>query len=388
MKTLDTEPRLEPLHCIIGFGRIGSVTARLLKQRGIRVRVYDVSERHVEAARREGFEARLVDITSEAAAARIAAECDVAATALPSRVAEEAIPLLIDNGIPAIVDVSYVRDPLALRDPATKKNVKLFVDAGFAPGLSNILVGHASTYMDRVREIFIYVGGISASPSALLGLVASWSVEDLLEEYTRKARAIVSGRKVLLDPIEDAKRVELPGIGVFDAMPTDGLRTLLESYSEVTNMVEYTLRYPGHVELLKTLRDIGLLEAKPISIAGCSLEPRRLLAHLLEERLERRGDRIILRVEVYGEKGGLETTVSYTLTAYAGKGQAAETVLALATGAVHAFTARLAGEGYGHPGVVKPEELGYDEKVFSELTSYLRGLGLVVREERTFRRSL
>ncbi len=383
--TLDTDRTAKEVHaelttfCIVGFGRIGSTTARLLTLQGIKPVVFDGSEHGVSMARRMGLEAHLIDATSERGAARIASTCDVVSTALPSTVAEKAIPLLTRHGLGTIVDVSYVRDPMAFRKEALKHHVKVFVDMGLAPGLSNILAAHAASDLDRVTDIVMYVGGLSADPNVPLGLVASWSMVDLIEEYTRPARALVNGKMVTLNPIDDAKRVELPGLGVFDAMPTDGLRTLLETYSNVSNMVEYTVRYPGHVETLRILRRLGLLDSGSVGIRGCSLEPRELLAHLLEERLPKTKDRVILVVEVKGVKSSTIVKRSYILDEML-ESEYAPTTLALLTSAIHSFATVIASEGFGHPGVVKPEELGMDDSVFGRLLSYLKTLGVSLKE--------
>ena len=372
--------------CVVGFGRIGVVTATLLRRMSFAVTVFDTSERRVEEARRRGLDAHLVDVTSSAGAARVAAECDVVATALPSSVAEQSIPRLLEAGATTVVDVSYVRDPLGFRDLAVKVNARLFVDMGFAPGLSNMFAAYAASRLDSVDEVVIYVGGLAAEPASPLGLVASWSTEDLVEEYLRGARAIIDGRQVTLSPIDDATTVELPGLGRFDALPTDGLRTLLTSI-RARRMVEYTLRYPGHVESLKLLRALGLLSRRTISVGSCTIEGGRLLARLLEEALPKRDDRVILVVRVTGSEGSFTASYTYTVDA-SGRPREADTMMSLVTGAVHAYAVRLAAEGYGHPGIVKPEEIGFDEKAFRALLSYLAGLGVRVREEKTVSRLL
>ncbi|ABM79978.1 saccharopine dehydrogenase family protein [Hyperthermus butylicus] len=344
--------------CLVGYGRIGRITARILAEKGFPPIVYDSSRYRVELARRDGFESHLADSTNPHVASHIASSCEAILTALPGRIAERVITLLVEYKAPLIVDVSFVRDPLAFHSRALENRIKLFVDAGFAPGLSNMLVAHGARGLDSAVEAIVYVGGISAEAEREpLGLVASWSTMDLLEEYSRPARAKLRGRLVELDPIDDAVEVELPGLGRFDAMPTDGLRTLLTSYPSIETLVEYTLRYPGHVNVLKTLKRLGLLDNKPHVIAGCSVAPRELLARLLEEILPKQDDRIVLHVTVKGIANNKRVERVYTIDVKQRDLDIDYPVLAYATSIVHAWTAMQALRGWGHPGVNTPEEL-------------------------------
>ena len=357
--------------CVVGYGRVGRVTASALREMGHGVLVFDASARNVEEARRAGFEAELADVESKTGAMEVASRCSVIATALPSRVAERAIPVLLDAGAGVVVDVSYVRDPMAFRVLAEEAGASLYVDMGVAPGLSNILVAHSAGNMDRVERAIIHVGGVSEKPDPL-GIVASWNMWDLVEEYTRPARARVNGAPATLDPIADATRVEVPGAGVFDAMPTDGLRTLLHTLDAAT-LVEYTLRYPGHVELLRSLRRLGLLDARSLVVEGCSLQPRAVLAKLLEEKLPRGGDRLVLYTLVEGVKGSAGKRTEYIVDVSQGELGSETPVLTLVTGLVHAWAATVAAqEGRGR-GLVAPEALA---PRLPELLRHLAGHGV------------
>ncbi len=377
-----------PAYCVVGFGRVGSASARLLEQlHGIKPIIFDADARAVDRAQKLGFEAYLADVSEPRAASRVARSCDIVGTALPSRVAEQALVNLVRSGALAIVDVSYIRDPLKLRELLGTGRTKVFVDAGLAPGLSNMLAAYASSELEEVEAIRVYVGGIAAEPGGPLGIVASWSVEDLLEEYTRPAKAIIDGKVVELDPIHDATRVELPDLGVFEAMPTDGLRTLLETFGgKVKEMIEYTLRYPGHVDALKLLKSLELLGERSVTVHGCAVVARDFTAALLESVLPRGRDRVVLRVQVEGRAGGAEVSLAYTINySHASDGTS---TLALLTGAVHSFVMVLAGEGYGRPGLNKPEEIGFDRSAFVRLLALLKRLGVTITEERRLARSL
>ncbi|MET1128335.1 MAG: saccharopine dehydrogenase C-terminal domain-containing protein [Thermoproteota archaeon] len=361
--------------CLVGFGRVGSLTAQLLVELGHTVVAYDSSSSRREEAESLGIEYHLASAINERLAARLASECDAIATALPSRAAEQALPLLLSKSPSVVVDVSYVRDPLSYRELAEERGVRLYVDAGVAPGLSNVLAARAAREAGRASEVTVYVGGISADPSAPLGLVASWSMADLLEEYTRKARARVNGSPAELDPIYDATRVEIPGLGAFDAMPTDGLRTLLESLRDVPTLVEYTLRYPGHVEIIRQLHELGLLSDHPYVVEGASMSPRALFSKILEEKLPRTGDRLVMYVEARGRRGSGSVEVGYLLDAtQEGLGLSAP-VLSYATALMHAWTVDRALRAGGEAGVYPPERF---EPHAEELVEFYRRKGIQI----------
>ena len=45
--------------------------------------------------------------------------------------------------------------------------------------------------------------------------------------------------------------MEIARIGTLEAFNTDGLRSLLVTMRQVPNMAEKTLRYPGHIDLVR-----------------------------------------------------------------------------------------------------------------------------------------
>lgn len=366
--------------CLVGYGRVGRVTGRELRRRGYEVQVYDANRANVLRAREEGFPATLADVASSRAARDIASSCSAVATALPGLAAMPVIESLVEAGAGLVVDVSYLPDPFGLRRVAEKYGASIVVDAGLAPGLSNILLYHSARSVKNPVEALIYVGGLAADPEkAPLGLVASWNIMDLLEEYTRPARARVGGVQAELDPVADATTVEVPGAGVFEALPTDGLRTLLETLQEPRTMVEYTLRYPGHVETLRSLRVLGLLEERSYVAEGCAASPRRLLAKLLEERLPAEGDRVVLYTRVVGAGGFVSGLEFYLDVSQEELGLRGVTALAFLTGFMHAWFVDRALRGGVPAGVVPPEALHGDAL---SLVGELRGRGVPVSRRR------
>jgi saccharopine dehydrogenase-like NADP-dependent oxidoreductase len=100
----------------------------------------------------------------------------------------------------------------------------------------------------------IRVGGIAASRRE--DYVATWSLEDLIEEYTRPARIRAAGRVKSAPALSGLEVVHVPGVGGLEAFLSDGLRTLLRTVP-ARDMVEKTLRWPGHTERMRALDALG-----------------------------------------------------------------------------------------------------------------------------------
>jgi len=368
---------------VLGVGNIGFPAALDLRERGYHVVLADASPRRLkELSGKYGFDSVVVNALSPTALFDLADEADLVVVALPGGVAFRALANLLDAGVRRVVDVSFFpEDPFLLEREAGRRGAVLVVDAGVAPGLSNILVARSVAELGEPPHVRVYVGGLSADESAPLGLAHTWNLEDLVDEYVRPARAIQGGRIVERDPLDDSAVVSLPGLGLFEAMPTDGLRTLLRTMrGKVRSLAEYTLRYPGHVEKMKFLRALGLLSNARVAAGGCSVEAKKVLAKLLEGALRGyRRDRVVLMTEAYAGGRG----VAYVLDERYDS-EREMTAMAKVTSSVLASLAEMVASGeLSKAGVVPPEVVGEDEALFRRFADLLSK-----REVRLERREL
>ena len=101
-------------------------------------------------------------------------------------------------------------------------------------------------------------------------------------------------------------RFDLPGVGTLEAFLTDGLRTVLSTV-KARNLREQTLRWPGHAEKMRLLRDSGFLGDIPIEAGGTRVAPRAVAEALLFsmwKRPEGEEEFTVLRVETRGSRAG------------------------------------------------------------------------------------
>jgi saccharopine dehydrogenase-like NADP-dependent oxidoreductase len=215
-----------------------------------------------------------------------------------------------------LVDVSYMpKNPLTLNHKAKKAEITIIPDCGLAPGISNILVGHAAKKLERVQTVHIMVGGLPEKPIPPLGYIITWSPENLIDEYVRKAKIVKDGKKTEVEALSGLEEVEFPKLGALEAFYTDGLRTLPETIKNAKEMWEKTLRYPGHAEKIKLLKALGFFEERKIDVEDVSVSPRRLTVRLLKEKLLKPEirDIVALKAEICGVKNRKQRCYVYHL---------------------------------------------------------------------------
>jgi saccharopine dehydrogenase-like NADP-dependent oxidoreductase len=243
------------------------------------------------------------DCSDPEAIARHLREHDLGVGALPSRLGLGAMQAAIAARRP-LVDVSFTaEDPLALDGEARAAGVTIAPDCGLAPGLSNLLLGRAVSAHGTPREATIMVGGVAEDPSRPYGYVVTWSLDDLMEEYTRPARIVRDGRETTVPVFSGLARVTVEGVGEMEAFYSDGLRTLIHTLPGVREMGEMTLRWPGHVAAIGPHLAAGTLREE--LRARCTLDPPRdLVALVVRVRHDGRSQEVTM-VDRYDTATGL-----------------------------------------------------------------------------------
>ncbi|MFP4150196.1 MAG: saccharopine dehydrogenase family protein, partial [Nitriliruptoraceae bacterium] len=333
---------------VLGAGVQGQVVARALERRGALVRLADL----VPPPGGVALDAR--DAAAVAAAAR---GCDVAVTSLPATIGTVALPALLAAGVPT-VDTSFALDlPFHLDADARRAGVPVIVDLGIAPGLSHLLAAALVRELGQVDLLRILVGGMPLVAPAGLHHAVYFHVHDLLDEYLRPARVRREGREVTVDPLAESSRWVDGEVGVLEAAPSDGLRSLLASFPDVAVMEELTLRVPGHLAVMRQLRELGLLDP----------EAREATAGSLERRFPGADHPDRLLMEVQAASGGQAR--AFRVHVLHGDGLTAMSRATACTAAAGAVV--LAAGGFDVPGVHAPEALGVDatEAVLAELAT-------------------
>jgi saccharopine dehydrogenase-like NADP-dependent oxidoreductase len=193
----------------------------------------------------------------------------------------------------------------------------------------------------------------------------------------------MAGKVVIRPALADPELIDFAGVGTLEAFATDGLRTLLR-LRDIPEMVEKTLRYPGHRELMLALRESGFLGLEPIAVGAVSVVPRELVARLLFPlwQLEDGEDELtVMRLEVEGRTGdGRRLRVRYELLDRFDRATGT-TSMARTTGYTATAMVRLLAAGhYRAPGIAPPELVGRKPGCFRFLLDDLAERGVVLRE--------
>lgn len=371
---------------LLGAGRVGAAMARdLAGDDGTHLAVADASSEALSAL--EGLpDTTLVhtDATDDDELDLLLSGRDLVVNALPGGVGFRTLRRLVDAGR-RVVDISFFpEDPHELEDAARRNGAVVVVDAGVAPGLSNLLLGRLHAELDRVDSFSCLVGGLPTEPVGPYGYRATFSPADVIAEYVRPARVRRGGELVELDALTELEEVDVPGVGRLEAFLTDGLRTLLRSFPDVPDMVEKTLRWPGHATAMRALRDAGFFRRDWIDVEDTRVRPLDLAVRLLGEAWRWQGgerDVTVLRVRVRGERDGRGVHALYTLLDRHDEATGTSS-MARTTGYTCTAVARILRDGrWSRPGIAAPERLGADESLFRYVLHELAVRGVTLEVE-------
>jgi saccharopine dehydrogenase-like NADP-dependent oxidoreductase len=239
-----------------------------------------------------------------------------------------------------------------------------------------------SSLLDSIENFVCLVGGLPVERSWPYEYKAPFSPIDVIEEYTRPARLVKDGKVVELPALTEPEYVEFSGIGTLEAFNTDGLRSLLKTI-KAKNMSEKTMRYPGHIDKMKVLRETGFFSYEPIKVGSAMIRPIDLTTKLLFPMwsfAEGEADMTVMKVIVEGTKGGRKVKHTFDLLDWA---DAENNVSSMArtTGYTATAVARLLIKGgIKKKGVLPLELVGKDLGSYLFIMSELGKRGVVFEE--------
>jgi saccharopine dehydrogenase-like NADP-dependent oxidoreductase len=265
-----------------------------------------------------------------------------------------------------------------LDDLAKVNKVVAVMDCGVAPGMDNIILGYHNRQM-KVESFECLVGGLPVVRTWPYEYKAPFSPIDVIAEYTRPARFVRGGEVVIRPALSDPDLLQFQEVGTLEAFNSDGLRSLIKTMN-VPNMIERTLRYPGHINYMMMLRETGFFSEDPVTINGHQVKPIDVTAKMLfpKWKLEEGEEEFtIMRVTVKGTKDGQEKQFIYDLLDRHDK-KTNTSSMSRTTGYTCTAVARLVIENkYNRVGISPPEYIGEDAQCFNNLLSYLKDRNVI-----------
>ena len=372
---------------ILGGGMIGSAMAMDISRRG----QAEVTVADLRADVRErieslyGVKTVAADLSRPEAITELVAPYDLVLGALPSVLGYQTLEAVIAAG-KDYCDISFMpENALELDARARERGVCAVVDCGVAPGVSNIMAGFAAARLAPFESLEIYVGGLPRVRRWPFDYKAGFAPFDVIEEYTRPARIVEHGRVVVREALSEPERMDFPGVGTLEAFNTDGLRSLVHTL-DVPFMKEKTLRYPGHIELMRAFRELGLFSKEPLAVGEATVRPLDVTAALLFPKWtfdDGEADLTVLRVVACGLEEGRPTRYDWDLLDRYDPETGLRS-MSRTTAFPAAIMAGLMLEGaFRRPGVHAPESVGREPGLLDRVLTELGARGVVCHQSVT-----
>jgi len=257
---------------------------------------------------------------------------DVVIDLLPVNFVDKIAQSAVNHGL-NLVNTCYTSQFLkTLADEAENKGIIILPEFGFDPGIDLVILGEARKGLENIELINSYGAGIPEAEACNnpLNYKVTWTFEGVLRSYFRKGILIKDGKIVeikeneMFHP-ENIHEVEIEGVGKLEAIPNGdavkyleiiGIKKDSKEYSLINEMGRYSMRWPGHSSLWKTLVDLHFLDNEPITINNIEVNRREFLTKIIEPHIilePHERDLAILRVELIGMKDGKKKRIIYDM---------------------------------------------------------------------------
>src|SRR5215203_6485456 len=282
---------------VLGAGLQGSACAYDLLQNPevSQVRLADLRLDHLPEFLKPLTGPRLIpttlDVRDREAVLAVMRESDAVMSAIPYYLNLQLAELAVEAGahfcdLGGNTEIVFQQKSLAER--AAAKSLTIVPDCGVAPGMVNILAEYGIRQLDSVRSVRIYVGGLPQDPEPPLNYQVVYSLEGVLDYYTTLSWVVRDGKQVQVKALSEREPVHFEApVGELEAFHTaGGLSTMAARYEGKIPTMEYkTLRYPGHAEVMETIRELGLLDLEPVDVKGIKVAPRDVFLTVVGPKL-------------------------------------------------------------------------------------------------------
>ena len=364
---------------VLGAGMVGSAMAiDLAKKHHVTISDIssDVLSRVVE--KEPSLKTEILDVTDTKDLALKIKDADLVLSAVPGFLGFETLKNIILQRKNTI-DISFFpENALELNQLALENNVTAIVDCGVAPGMDNVILG----YYNQTHDLDFFeclVGGLPKVKKWPFCYKAPFSPVDVIEEYTRPARYIENGELIVRPPLTDCEFVEFDKVGTLESFNSDGLRSIIHTMPHIKNMKEKTLRYPGHVEYIRVLKESGFFHDEPIFVNGQSALDVTSKILFKEWKLNENEEELtVMRVTIEGVNKATKHRENISFDLYdefdheTKISSMARTTGYTATAAVNMYLDGLVSK----KGILPPELVGSDKLCYDYFFSYLEERGV------------
>lgn len=361
---------------VLGAGMVGSAIAIDLAGNH-EVTLADLSENRLAVVKNKCSQLQTLQLnaTDKSKLQNAIKSFDLVICAVPGFIGFETLRSIIEAK-KNVVDISFFpENSLDLNQLAKDNGVTAIVDCGVAPGMDNIILGYYNEKL-KLTDFECLVGGLPKVKKWPFCYKAPFSPVDVIEEYTRPARYVENGNVIVREPLTDCEFLEFDNVGTLESFNSDGLRSIIFTMPHIKNMKEKTLRYPGHVEYVRVLKESGFFKKEKINVNGVEVSPLEFTSKILfaEWKLEDAEEEItVMRVTLKGInlKGDKEQIVINLHDEYCKETETSS--MARTTGYTANAVANMFLEGlFTDTGVFPPELIGKHEQCYNYIINYLQ----------------
>jgi saccharopine dehydrogenase-like NADP-dependent oxidoreductase len=358
---------------VLGAGMVGRTIAIDLAG-NFDVTSFDINDANLALLQQAGkVQTQKADLSDFKNYSPMLSQFEMVVCAVPGFMGYKALEAIIKAG-KDVVDISFFpEDALALDVLAKEYAVTAIVDCGVAPGMSNLILGRYNEEM-LIHSFECMVGGLPKLRVKPFEYKAPFSPIDVIEEYTRPARYVENGHVVTKPALSDAELINFEKAGTLEAFNTVGLRSILFTMSHIPDMKEKTLRYPGHIALIQSLKQAGFFEETEIDVKGNKIRPIDMTSKILFDQwrlLPNEEEFTIMTVVIKGTINDQPVTVDYFLydehDAASQTSSMSRTTGYTCTAAVNMLAENL----FSEKGVFPPELIGKQKPCFDFMMNYL-----------------
>ncbi len=360
---------------VLGAGMVGSAIAiDMIKNHT--VTLTDINQITLNKAKQKcsALITQQLDVSNKKELQQSVKQHDLVICAVPGFLGFNTLRSIIEAEM-NVIDISFFsEDPLRLDALANEKNVTVVVDCGVAPGMDNLILGYYNERM-KLTDFECLVGGLPKMKKWPFYYKAPFSPIDVIEEYIRPARYVRDGNLIIKEALTDCEYVEFDKVGTLESFNSDGLRTIIHTMSHIPNMIEKTLRYPGHVENIRILKESGFFSKVKVNVGGIKVSPLEFTSKILFDDWKL-GDTeeefTVMRITIKGknEMGQTEEIIYNLYDEYSKETNTSS--MARTTGYTATAAANMYIEGlFNKKGVFPLELVGKYEPCFNYIIKYL-----------------
>jgi len=361
---------------VLGAGMIGSAMAIDLAKNH-QVTLTDISLQQLKKVKDKCPAVTIseLDVTDKTNLQSALKPFDIVISSVPSSLGYATLKSIIESG-KDVVDITFSsQNSMDLDKLAKEKRVTAIIDCGVAPGFDNLLLGYYNEKL-KLTDFECLVGGLPKQKKWPFYYKAPFAPKDVIEEYTRPARYVENSNLITREALSEPEFVEFDNVGTLESFNTDGLRSIIFTMPHIKNMKEKTLRYPGHIEYIRVLKESGFFSNSKIEVDGAEISPHDFTCKILfnDWKLGDSEEEItVMRISLKGDnaEGISEEVVCNLYDEYSTETQTSS--MARTTGYTATAAANLVLAGlFTEKGVFPPELIGKNENCFSFIFNYLK----------------